>query len=54
MFAMVPEAPLAQTEHGLMPAADGWFVLNARVAEWRVWKGRGKWRRLEGATPMFP
>ena len=52
--AMVPEAPLERTEHGLPPAGEGWFVLNAREAEWRVWEGRGKWPRLEGARPMFP
>ena len=51
---MVPEAPLEQTEHGFLPAGDGWFVLNAREAEWRVWEGRGKWPRLEGARPTFP
>ena len=51
---MVPEAPLEQTEHGLLPAGEGWFVLNAREAEWRLWQGIGKWPRLEGATPMFP
>jgi quercetin dioxygenase-like cupin family protein len=49
----VPEAPLERTEHGLLPAGDGWFVLNAREAEWRVWEGLGKWPRLEGATPRF-
>ena len=27
---MVPEAELEQTEHGLRPKTDGWFVLNAR------------------------
>ena len=31
---MVPEAPLEQTEHGLLPRSDGWFVLNAREAPW--------------------
>jgi uncharacterized cupin superfamily protein len=31
---MVPEAPLEQTDHGLAPAGDGWFVLNARDAVW--------------------
>ena len=30
----VPEAPLEQTEHGLVPGKDGWFVLNARDARW--------------------
>jgi quercetin dioxygenase-like cupin family protein len=50
---MVPEAPLEQTEHGLLPVGDGWFVLNAREAEWRQCEGLGKWPRLEGATPRF-
>jgi uncharacterized cupin superfamily protein len=50
---MVPEAPLERTEHGLLPAGDGWFVLNAREAEWRRWEGMAKWPRLEGATPRF-
>jgi quercetin dioxygenase-like cupin family protein len=50
---MVPEAPLEQTEHGLLLAGNGWFVLNAREAMWRRWEGIGKWPRLEGATPRF-
>lgn len=37
---MVPEAPLEQTEHGLVPAGKGWFVLNARDARWRDRPGR--------------
>jgi hypothetical protein len=32
---MVRETKLAQTEHGLVPRGDGWFVLNARDAPWR-------------------
>ena len=31
---MVPEAPLERNETGLAPAAQGWFVLNAREARW--------------------
>ena len=31
---MVPEAPLAQTENGLVPAGEGWFVVNARDTRW--------------------
>ena len=31
---MVPEAPLEETEHGLLPAGEGWFVLNIRDARW--------------------
>jgi quercetin dioxygenase-like cupin family protein len=50
---VVPEAPLERTEHGLLPAGDGWFVLNAREAAWRECEGMGKWPRLEGATPRF-
>src|SRR5215210_5731298 len=33
---MVPEAPLEETEHGRVPAGEGWFVLNARDARWQV------------------
>ena len=33
---MVTEAALEQTEHGRVPADDGWFVLNARDARWQV------------------
>jgi len=38
---MVPEAKLEQTEHGLVPRAEGWFVLNLRDAPWRHVDGRG-------------
>ena len=37
---MVPEAPLEETEYGLMPAGAGWFVLNARDARW-WYRGHG-------------
>jgi uncharacterized cupin superfamily protein len=37
---MVPEAPLEQTEAGLVPAGAGWFVLNARKARWNSRPGR--------------
>jgi uncharacterized cupin superfamily protein len=39
---MIPEAPLDETEAGLVPAGEGWFVLNAREAHWRHREGRGK------------
>ncbi len=49
---MVPEAPLKRTEHGLEPAGDGWFVLNAREAKWL--DGHfGAYARFEGDT-RFP
>jgi uncharacterized cupin superfamily protein len=35
------EAKLEKTEHGLVPAGDGWFVLGLRDAEWRHAEGRG-------------
>lgn len=38
---MVPESKLEQTEHGLVPKGEGWFVLNMRDAEWRHVDGRG-------------
>ena len=45
---MVPEAPLEQTEHGVVPAGDGWYVLNAREAPWRSAQGRGAISDFEG------
>jgi uncharacterized cupin superfamily protein len=50
---MVPQAPLEQTEHGLRPSGDGWFVLNARDAVWRPGEGRGAYGIFEG-EPEFP
>ncbi len=38
---MVPESKLEQTEHGLAPGGEGWFVLNMRDAVWRHMDGRG-------------
>jgi uncharacterized cupin superfamily protein len=48
----VPEAKLVQTEHGTVPDGDGWFVLNAREAQWAhsehlgsagYWEGELRW-----------
>jgi uncharacterized cupin superfamily protein len=50
---MVPEAPLKEIEGGLVPDADGWFVLNAHEARWRHREGRGKSLPFEGPTD-FP
>jgi uncharacterized cupin superfamily protein len=50
---MVPEAPLEETPTGLVPAGDGWFVLNAREARWRHRPGRGERVYFEG-EPEFP
>jgi uncharacterized cupin superfamily protein len=38
---MVPEAPLDDTELGLVPGGNGWFVINAREARWRERPERG-------------
>jgi uncharacterized cupin superfamily protein len=50
---MVSEAHLEQTEHGLVPQGDGWFVLNAREARWRERKERGLRCAFEGDSE-FP
>jgi uncharacterized cupin superfamily protein len=50
---MVPEAPLAETEAGLVPGGEGWFVLNAREMHWRDRPGRGYSLPFEGPTD-FP
>jgi uncharacterized cupin superfamily protein len=50
---VVPEAPLEETEHGLVPKGEGWFVLNAREAQWWDRPGRGRLCTFEG-EPEFP
>ncbi len=50
---MVPEAPLEQTDEGLVAAGNGWFVLNAREARWRHREGRGESLPFEGKAD-FP
>jgi uncharacterized cupin superfamily protein len=45
---MVPEAPLEQTEHGLVAKGDGWFVLNARESRWYHTPGRSAVCDFEG------
>ena len=49
---MVPESRLESTEDGLVPKGQGWFVLNARDAQWREAPGRGAICDLEG-EPEF-
>ena len=46
---MVPEAELVRTERGLVPKGEGWFVLNARAAQWWERPGRGHLCEFEGA-----
>ena len=47
-LTMVPEAPIEQTELGLVPKGEGWFVLNAREAPWGPGEGRGAYSDFEG------
>jgi uncharacterized cupin superfamily protein len=44
------EAPLEQTEHGLVCKGDGWFVVNAREVRWRGSEGRGASSNFGGDT----
>ncbi len=50
---MIPEANVEETENGLVPSSEGWYVLNARDARWRHAHGRGAIAELEG-EPEFP
>jgi len=31
---VIPEAPLRETEYGLIPDGEGWFVVNTKEARW--------------------
>jgi len=53
MPQMVPEAPREQTDEGLVPAGEGWFVLNARDSRWYHAEGRSAYADFEGRT-RFP
>jgi uncharacterized cupin superfamily protein len=45
---MPEETELVQTEGGLVPAGEGWFVVNAREAAWREHDVFGRACRFEG------
>ena len=45
---MVPEAQVERTDEGLVPKADGWFVLNARDSRWYHAEGRSAFCDFEG------
>jgi uncharacterized cupin superfamily protein len=47
------EAAPEQTEHGLVPKGDGWFVLNARETKWLHSEALGEYCGFEG-DPYFP
>ncbi len=50
---MVPEATLRETSEGLVPAGEGWYVLEARRARWVETPGLGRRCDLEGEAD-FP
>jgi uncharacterized cupin superfamily protein len=41
------EARFRQTEHGVVPAGEGWFVVNARELAWETLPGGGTWCGFE-------
>ena len=41
------EAGFRQTEHGLVPDGDGWFIVNARDIAWETIPGSGTWCSFE-------
>jgi uncharacterized cupin superfamily protein len=49
---MIAESSLEPTGTGLVPAGDGWFVLNAREARWDTAPGRSAMCGFEG-QPAF-
>ena len=50
---VVPEAPLEQTDHGAVPADEGWFVLNVRDARWFESDGLGLYTSFESENARF-
>ena len=50
---MVPEAPLEDTGEGVVPAGEGWFVLNAKDARWRDDGPLGKLTFFEGGGKFW-
>ena len=45
---MVPEAPIEQTDAGIVAKGDGWFVLNAKDSRWYHADGRPALCDFEG------
>jgi len=50
---MVNEAKLKQTENGLVPEGDGWFVLNAKETPWLDNADFGRGVTFEGEGKVF-
>jgi uncharacterized cupin superfamily protein len=45
---VIPEAKLAHGESGLVPEGEGWFVVNAREAQWEHTDAMGAFCTFEG------
>jgi uncharacterized cupin superfamily protein len=50
---VIPEASLKQSDEGLVPEGEGWFVLNAKDARWFETDELGSATIFEG-EPRFP
>jgi uncharacterized cupin superfamily protein len=50
----VPEAKLAQTDAGLKPEGDGWFVMNLADTPAGGRRGMGHYFDFEGGEKLFP
>lgn len=50
---MTEEARLIETEHGLVPDGEGWFIVNAGAARWRHNEQFGSYCSFEGEA-RFP
>lgn len=48
------KAKLEQTENGLVPQSDGWYVLNAKDAAWLHVDELGEYVGFEGGDARFP
>ncbi|MFT7668359.1 MAG: putative cupin superfamily protein [Planctomycetota bacterium] len=44
----MPEAKIITSEHGLKPQGEGWYIINAKDAEWRVSPHFGSFFNFEG------
>jgi uncharacterized cupin superfamily protein len=50
---VVAEASLERVDQGLKPAGPGWFVVNARDAQWYETPGLGLWAPFESRDARF-
>jgi hypothetical protein len=48
------EAKIEDTEHGRLPADDGWFILNLAEIGWETVPGGGVWCGFESPAARSP